>query len=112
MQRNQRKGILARCFSGELQLWKAFWLVYLPVALILTLTRKALAEHASRTGETTALYFGILLSLVFGVWIVISIWRCAPNVKWRAMFFMARAWAIVNAMAIVTSAMSLLGSKT
>lgn len=112
MQNNQRKGVLARCFSGELELWKAFWLIYFPVATILTLTRKVLTEHASRTGETTALYFGILLSLVFGVWIVISIWRCAPNVKWRAMFFIARAWAIINAMVIITSAMSLLGSKT
>lgn len=105
------KNILQRSFLGEARLWKVFWLIYLPITVVFVLARKVAIEIFLKSGNSDILYFVILLSLVFGVWIIVSIWRCARNVEWKSMFYLARAWVCLYALSVFAAAMSLLQMK-
>lgn len=108
MEKNRSKGFLSRCYAGEERAWKVFWLVYLPCAIAFYVLFRVLVERSVSSGSTTELFIATLLYCIFGVWIVVAIWRCAHNVAWRPMFYVARMWAGIGAVSVFTTASQLL----
>jgi hypothetical protein len=36
-------------------------------------------------------------TIVINIWGLVAMWNCAPNVKWRGWFFLARAAVVITA---------------
>jgi len=99
---------LVKCWRGEERLWKVFWGCGVAPSLILVLLVSRTAESvlieflvfvsnvASVPVESFELLFHyffflfLFLIVVYSTWLFVSVWRCAPNVKWQLWRKLAR----------------------
>ena len=94
--------LLSRSFAGTLELWKAFWLIYLPVpallAAILSGGLKALQGIGLKGPFLIDLVAGSLLSaIVYLTFIAASVivWRCSGNTSLRLWTYAARTVVVL-----------------
>ncbi len=76
---------------GEERLWKPFWLGGLVGGIIWSIII-AIAELG---GVYVTLLFQILY-LIYSIWILVCVWRCAFNVDWVGWGYIARALTILS----------------
>lgn len=87
---------LVRYWRGEAPLWKAFWL-YGVLASNVGVALVAWGLVSGRIDEhgLTGL---VMLLILYTVWVLVSIWRCAGNARTEYYAILARAltvaWAI------------------
>jgi hypothetical protein len=94
--------LLSGSFAGTLELWKAFWLIYLPVpallAVILSGGYKAL-EHSGLKGLllTQLVVSSLIFSTVYLSFIAASVivWRCSRNTSLRLWTYAARTVVVL-----------------
>lgn len=98
---HSRASFLARYWSGEGPLWPVFWLYGVLASFVLI----AIFGYALAAGHLLAQQVLLPLFLGYTIWIVVSVWRCAPNTDQERYMHLARgltvAWAI-NAVLVVT----------
>lgn len=87
---------VVRYWRGEGPLWKAFWLYgVIPSNIATGLVAWGLASGRIGRGVVAAL---IVLLMMYTVWVLVSIWRCADNARTEFYGVMARAltaaWAL------------------
>lgn len=83
-----------RCWTGDLKLWQMFWFVSVGLSLaIMALSHAGTAFHAP------IIWWLIVLALMIPieVWWVVSLWRCAPNTKWKVWTVAARILVVASA---------------
>jgi hypothetical protein len=89
-------------WQGRGPLWKVYWLYGVLGSNVLVLILLILMERSA----LGSLWFQLVLLLLaaYTVWIVVSVWRCAPNVENPLYGHMAKAltvaWAI-NALLVL-----------
>jgi hypothetical protein len=78
---------IKRAWRGEEKLWKVFWIYWVIASIIIRIIDKA-------TGNTNAeVYTKLdLLEILYGLWILVSLWRCAFNTKWKYLGYLVRLW--------------------
>ncbi len=91
---SQTSNPLLRYWRGEGALWKVFWLYGVLASAILGGVYAA-AIYAGNT----VLEQGLLpVLLLYTLWIVVSVWRCAPNTEQEFYTYLSRgltiAWAL------------------
>lgn len=64
-----------RAWRGEMELWRVFWGYGVLASLVLI----ALFATAMNLGEKLLQQALILTFAAYTVWILVAIWRCAPN---------------------------------
>lgn len=91
-------------WRGEMRLWKIFWLYGLLLMFVIG-----------------GLWFAIMLSLnisyfwaypfflVYGVWHVVSLWRCAFNVDWTFFGYLARISSAYSLYSLVSTLLAIIG---
>lgn len=94
--------LLSRSFAGTLELWKAFWLIYLPVpvllAVILSGGYKTLQNIGLKGPLLIQLVAGSLLSsIVYLSFIAASVivWRCSRNTPSQLWTYLARTVVVL-----------------
>lgn len=92
-----RRNPVSRYWHGHGPLWEAFWLYGVTTSLVL-------AAIFTVAFVQKILWLQLLMIPVFAVytaWIVVSVWRCAPNVHDQRLVPIARgltiAWALNTA---------------
>jgi hypothetical protein len=90
-----------RSWRGVEPLWKVFWLSGVGCSGIIA----AFYAAAVYTGRIALQQVLLLCFAVYTVWILIAVWRCAPNSRTKQWALLARlltvAWA-VNALMMLT----------
>ena len=87
--------ILARLFRGEIALWRIFWLVGVPLAILWDLSGLCMVmgigvEQAFTAGSIIALFAFASVALPF---VAVGTWRSASNYPRGAWWRTALAWA-------------------
>jgi len=92
----ESKFFLWRCWGGGARLWQAFWLVLVLGHAATNFLRFPLLTLA---GEEGAFWAGmatvVALNLLFAVFALVSVWRCAPNTDYRVCEAGARGLVIL-----------------
>ncbi len=85
---------LVKYWRGEGPLWRAYWLYGVVVSLVLA----GLYVWLLSAGNLLAQQLLLPLLLLYTAWIVVAVWRCAPNSRRDLYTQLARwltvAWAI------------------
>lgn len=92
--------VLARYWHGFGPLWRIYWLYGVLGSAVLA----AVLAIALMTSATAVQQIMLPVLLAYTVWIVVAVWRCAPNTGKELYTHLARgltiAWAINAAMLI------------
>ena len=93
------KHLMSRYWHGEEPLWRAFWLWGVLGSWILA---AIFGAAAAAFGVTAALYaITAIVMIVYTVWILGSVWRCAPNVTSPQWTPIARALTVAWALNVL-----------
>ena len=92
-----------RTYSGQSPLWKVFWFGWVAPLLPLTGAVGIFNETVERTPSWAHFAF-FLAVFLYQAWLAVSMWRCAPNVKYRAFFWLARIFAVVIGLGLFAAA--------
>ena len=79
---NKIEDFILSYWNGEQKLWKAFWLMGFVFQIVFLYFLLVLLYFGTLIGLTWSIKVTIfLLSNIYQVWILVSIWNCAYNVK-------------------------------
>lgn len=87
---------IGKYWDGKERLWKAFWLFGVLGGAILSVIQNLIGAASPEAASI----FGILV-VVYSIWNVVSIWRCAYNVNHHWLGHLARAAIIIQMLAFV-----------
>ena len=85
-------------WNGSEKLWKVFWLYNIILGTFLTKMFDFLPE-----GNLGILIPAFLIVGVWGVWVMVSMWRCAFNAKWRGWGYIVRTLVVLGVIAIIAN---------
>jgi hypothetical protein len=99
---------IIRAWSGDERLWKVFWLYNVLGFILLTILSGLLANAISPINSfigraIIVVFIGVYLVLyiVYYVWAVCSLWRCAFNVKGKWWGYLSRAYVLMFVLALL-----------
>ena len=99
---NKIENFLLSYWNGEQKLWKAFWLMGFVFQILFLYFLLVLLYFGVLIGLTWSIKVTIfLLSNIYQVWILVSIWNCAYNVKNKAWGHLSRGIVILNVIFII-----------
>ena len=81
---------IKRAWRGEERLWRVFWIGGVILDIGFTAIKKILGHT-----ETTDFVYAIV-ALIYLVWLFVSEWRCAFNVKWKGWGYIVRGLIILS----------------
>ena len=94
---NKLETILLSYWNGKQKLWKAFWLMGFVFQLVLGYFLFLLLYLGTYIGLTWSIKIVIfLISNIYTIWILVSIWNCAYNVKHKIKGYIARVIVVLN----------------
>ena len=79
-------------WQGRAPLWQVFWVHYWAVGGAISVAAMALAPRLPSPLQKALL--GLLLA--WGVWVSVSMWRCAGNTSEPVFGYLARAYTIAS----------------
>ena len=100
-----------RAYTGQERLWKVFWLGFCAPLLPFTIALGIFKETSERLPSWATLTF-FLATCLYQTWLAIAMWRCAPNVKHRTFYFLARLFAISFAIMVLSALLQAFSLKT
>ena len=94
---NNIEDFLLSYWNGKQKLWKAFWIMGFVFQILLFYFLSFLLYLGLLIGLTWSIKITIfLLSNIYTIWILVSIWRCAYNVKNKIWGNLSRVIVILN----------------
>ena len=98
---NKVESFLLSYWNGERKLWKAFWImgfVFQILFFYFLLFLSYIGFHFGLTWSIKVIIF--LISNIYTIWILVSIWNCAYNVKNKIWGDLSRAIVALNVILI------------
>lgn len=83
---------ITAAWRGQAPLWKVFWVHYWAIGSGISVAAMALAPRLPPFLQKALL----ALLLVWGVWVSVSMWRCAGNTTERIFGYLARAYTVLS----------------
>jgi hypothetical protein len=87
-------GLIAESWRGERPLGTVFWGYYVGFYIVYFVCLGLLIAVAPEPLRLFVIIPGVLLLGPYGIWIIVSIWRCAANANSIAKFA-ARIWIVL-----------------
>ena len=79
---NEIGDLLLSYWNGKQKLWKAFWLIGFVLQFVLIIFFGIFNLIGIALGLTWSIKFIIfLINIIYTIWVLVSIWNCAYNVK-------------------------------
>ena len=100
-----------RTYSGQSPLWKVFWLGYTAPLLPLTIALGVLKETPALIPSWVSYAF-LLIIFLYQAWLTVSMWRCAPNVRYRAFFWLGRIVATTTGLGLLAAGINFVKGDT
>ena len=99
---NKIENLLLSYWNGKEKLWKAFWLMGFAFQIFLLFFFIFIIYIGSLIGLSWSIQITIfLISIIYTIWIYVSIWNCAYNVKNVFWGHIARFYIIFNILLII-----------
>ena len=99
---NKIENFLLSYWNGEQKLWKAFWLMGFVFQIVFLYFLLVLLYFGTLIGLTWSIKVTIfLLSNIYQIWILVSIWNCAYNVRNKTWGHLSRSIVILNVIFII-----------
>ena len=99
---NKIENFLLSYWNGEQKLWKAFWLMGFVFQILFLYFLLVLLYFGVLIGLTWSIKVTIfLLSNIYQIWILVSIWNCAYNVRNKTWGHLSRSIVILNVIFII-----------
>ena len=99
---NKIENFLLSYWDGEQKLWKAFWLMGFVFQILFLYFLLVLLYFGVLIGLTWSIKVTIfLLSNIYQIWILVSIWNCAYNVRNKTWGHLSRSIVILNVIFII-----------
>ena len=99
---NKIENFLLSYWNGEQKLWKAFWLMGFVFQILFLYFLLVLLYFGVLIGLTWSIKVTIfLLSNIYQIWILVSIWNCAYNVRNKTWCHLSRSIVILNVIFII-----------
>ena len=99
---NKIEYFLLSYWNGEQKLWKAFWLMGFVFQILFLYFLLVLLYFGVLIGLTWSIKVTIfLLSNIYQIWILVSIWNCAYNVRNKTWGHLSRSIVILNVIFII-----------
>ena len=80
--------VITKNFKGKTALWKVFWIQNILAGTLLQITVEKIGPHLS----TIPLFILGSFCVLFTIWVVIGMWQCAFNVKWKGWGYIVRVF--------------------
>ena len=94
---NKVESLLLSYWNGEQKLWKAFWIMGFIFQILFFYFLLFLSYFGFLFGLTWSIKVTILLiSNIYTIWILVSIWNCAYNVKNKIWGDLSRVIVVLN----------------
>ena len=94
---NKLETVLLSYWNGKQKLWKAFWIMGFIFQFVLGYFLFLLLYLGTYIGLTWSIKIVIfLISNIYTIWILVSIWNCAYNVKHKIKGYIARVIVVLN----------------
>jgi len=77
--------------KGREPLWKVFWLYTVLLGVVLTVIFGTVIDGLGTIGWTLV----VVLSALWGLWVLIAVWQCAFQTEWRGWAYLARTGVIL-----------------
>ena len=99
---NKIEIFLLSYWNGDQKLWKAFWLMGFVFQILFLYFLLFLLYVGVLIGLTWSIKVTIfLLSNIYQIWILVSIWNCAYNVRNKTWGHLSRSIVILNVIFII-----------
>ena len=91
---------IARAWKGEERLWRVFWIYVILGSVVINLVQTILVSIET-AGEITRVWNIIIvgvwsfISLLYFIWAMTSLWKCAFNTRWKGLGNLSRAFVIL-----------------
>lgn len=82
----EKRNFFVSLWGGEEKLWKAYWLFFVAGNYVLS----GLAELLLNFGNKFLLIAYLITIIVYFIWSVIVVWKCAPNTSSKIWTYLAR----------------------
>ena len=94
---NKIESFLLSYWNGEKKLWKAFWLMGFVFQFLFLYFLLFLLYVGLLIGLTWSIKVTIfIISNIYQIWILVSVWNCAYNVKNKNWGYVARIMVVLN----------------
>ena len=94
---NKIEDFLLSYWKGEKKLWKAFWVMGFVFQILIFYFLLFLLYIGQLIGLTWSIKITIfLISNIYTIWILVSIWNCAYNVKKKIWGDLSRVIVVLN----------------
>ena len=94
---NEIGDLLLSYWNGKQKLWKAFWLVGFVLQFVLIIFFGIFNLIGIALGLTWSIKFIIfLINIIYTIWVLVSIWNCAYNVKNKIWGDLSRVIVVLN----------------
>ena len=94
---NNIEDFLLSYWKGEKKLWKAFWVMGFVFQILIFYFLLFLLYIGQLIGLTWSIKITIfLISNIYTIWILVSIWNCAYNVKKKIWGDLSRVIVVLN----------------
>ena len=98
---NKVESLLLSYWNGERKLWKAFWIMGFVFQILFFYFLLFLSYFGFLFGLTWSIKVIIfLISNIYTIWILVSIWNCAYNVKNKIWGDLSRVIVVLNVILI------------
>ena len=94
---NEIGDLLLSYWNGKQKLWKAYWLVGFVLQFVLIIFFGIFNLIGIALGLTWSIKFIIfLINIIYTIWVLVSIWNCAYNVKNKIWGDLSRVIVVLN----------------
>ncbi len=94
---NKIEDFLLSYWKGEKKLWKAFWVMGFVFQILIFYILLFLLYIGQFIGLTWSIKITVfLISNIYTIWILVSIWNCAYNVKKKIWGDLSRVIVVLN----------------
>ena len=94
---NEIGDLLLSYWNGKQKLWKAFWLIGFVLQFVLIIFFGIFNLIGIALGLTWSLKIIIfLINIIYTIWVLVSIWNCAYNVKNKIWGDLSRVIVVLN----------------
>jgi len=94
--------LLLSYWNGKQKLWKAFWLMGFVFQILFFFFLSLILVIGLALGLTWSIkIFIFLVSNIYTIWILVSIWNCAYNVKKKIWGDLSRLLVIINTIFLI-----------
>ncbi len=83
--------------KGVEKLWKVFWIYNVTLGLVLSFVLQVIGHLAI----LPLLYIFLLIGILWTIWILVGLWKCAFNTKWEGWGYLARAFVVLSILGLM-----------